>query len=176
MITEEFRRIAEKENGDYKLTEEVYPGELGARIKVSTHQLRIEYKGHEIYIENEFGNTNLGKVHCSFSRRARIPEFEIFTRTQFWKLFNRKADIIEIKCPDQDFTAFAKKHLFDCKLEEIAQKSLFQPQIKGILHENGTNVNLNYHLAFDDKEKALEPIICFFKSLVNRSHNDKKRK
>ena len=165
-MEEIFKLISIEENGEFILDGRKYSVGAGARITVSTYELTIPYKNYSISIRNELGNGNLGKIKAEL-RGFSIPIFEITSRSHFWRLFNRKSNLLKINCENTFFSKILQKILLDTGLEKISQDNLFEPRIYNFNTNGVMNLVCDYHLEFEDKEGVLRPLIQFYKSLID---------
>lgn len=163
-----FKLISVEEDAEFLLDNRKYAGGRGSNVHVSVYELKINYKNHLIFVRNELGNSNLGKIHCEL-KEFSIPIFEITNRSHFWRLFNRKSNILKIACENQVFSSQLQQILLDTKLEKIGQDNLFEPKIYNADDNGIMNLFCDYHLEFEDKEGALRALINFYKSLIDYS-------
>lgn len=166
-MKETFKSISLEENVEFIFDDRKYSTSRGA-IPVSIYELTIPYKNHSIFIRNELGNGNLGKIQTEL-KDFSIPFFEITNRSHFWRLFNRKSNILSIKCERFLFKTTLQQLLLDTELEKIARENLFEPKIYAVNETHLVNLTCEYHLEFEDKEGVLRPLIKFYKALIDYS-------
>lgn len=149
---------------DFKISGRI----LGSKVFASLYELKISYKDHFIFVRNELGQSNMGKI-VAVLKHANFPDFEITTRNHFTKLFSGDKSTFRIKCDNDSLANYIRQRIGMCNLEQIAKDNLFEPKIYTSLHENKTEIITDYHLEFEDKTGALTALVSFYKSLVDYS-------
>ena len=159
-----FREIADEEHVEVIFDEKKYHYPRGYLL-VTIYELNIPYKNHSIFVRNELGNHDLGRIRTEL-KEFSLPSFEISCKSHFWRLFNPQSNILSIKCEDFSFATFIQLTLIQTGLESLARESQFEPKIYNINENGTTSLICDYHLNFNLKELALRSLIKFFKEII----------
>lgn len=168
-MQQEFEKIAAQiGNCEFSYRDFKFSAHISARIPASEYKLKIHYKEHLIFVENEFGQTDMGKfaVDLMFSN---IPVFEITTRSHFVKFFSRDKTTFKINCQNDTLSDYLQRRISMCKLDEIAKTNPFEPHIFTSTTTKSMKVITSYHLKFKDRTEALLALVDFYKSLIDYS-------
>ncbi|MFA7445943.1 MAG: hypothetical protein WCY89_08350 [Flavobacteriaceae bacterium] len=136
-----------------------------SKIAASIYNLHVNYKEHIIYVKNELGHQNLGRVEVQLDKR--LPEFKISNTNHFVNLFLRKKNILKVTCKNHSFKKFLEQKLIELNLEKIAKESLFEPEIYNVFERNAMKIITTYHLQFDNKTAPIQPLVNLYKSLID---------
>lgn len=169
-MQQEFEKIADQiDNCEFSYRDFKFPGRVvGSIIPASTYLLKIYYKDHLIFVENEFGQTDVGKIVVDLMF-SNIPVFEITTRSHFEKFFSRDKTTFKINCQNDALSDYLQRRISIYKLDEIAKTNPFEPHIFTSTTAKSMKVITNYHLKFKDKTEALLALVNFYKSLIDYS-------
>lgn len=140
-------------------------GHIGSFIGISKYQIELEHKNYLIEIDNELGNQNLGSVRMDLQGQ-HIPSFKISTRNHFLNLLTLKKEMLKISTNDSVFKSKIEQAIKHSKLEEIAQKNSFEPEISLKFMNSKPYLETNYSLQFEDKIGGLQAIVDFYKSII----------
>ena len=167
-MDEVFAEIARKENGEFKVTDLKYFGSTGTVVPVSYYSLVMDYKGYCINVSYELGNHNLAKIEMELKQGEIIPDFLITNRSHYYRLFNRKANILKADSVSNSFKKFIEDLLFSSGLEMLARENLFEPKVYISRNKNHVKVlTVEFHLVFGNKKGALTSLIAFYKGIVD---------
>jgi hypothetical protein len=167
-MKEVFEALANRENGKFKVIDEKHGGPGGSKFFVSHYYLEIEYKGHHILVRFELGNHNMAKIEMQLLPGDTIPDFSITSRSQYYRLFYRKANILKVESVNNAYKVYLEDLLVSTNLEMLARKNLFEPTIT-LRRESTSKVLLTeFYLGFGDKENVLYGLIVFYKNIIDR--------
>jgi hypothetical protein len=141
-------------------------GHIGSFIAISKYRIELEHKNYLIEIDNELGNHNLGSVRMDLHGQ-HIPSFKISTRNHFLNLLTRKKEMLKISTNDYVFKSKIEQAIQESKLEEIAQKNSFEPEISLKSMNGQPYLETIYSLQFEDKIGGLQAIVDFYKLMVS---------
>lgn len=163
-----FEAIANQENGWHEVIDAKYDGPGGSKFFVSYYYLDIHYKDHHIHISFELGNHNMAKIEMELHPGDTIPEFSITNRSHYYRLFNRKANILKVESVNNSFKRYLENLLLSTNLEMLGRENLFEPKI-GVSRREGTTKTLTteFHLVFANKKDVLYALIAFYKGVVD---------
>ena len=168
MIKTYFKEIAERENGKFYFKDEnVVIHITGARTPNVIFQIKFKYKGNKIVIKNRTGTNYIGSIICDFTSHLQIVEFKINSRSHLSNLFTRKKSRFIILCENKNFVHFLNTNMAFKKLSEIANKTNFTPEVDCIKKDKSGKITTNYHLEFDDWTQVIEPMIDFYKNIID---------
>lgn len=160
------QKIAQRENGSFEENEIKEASHGGSYTTISYYYLTLDYKEHHIELRNELGNSNTGSVKVSFGKKA-LEKFVITNRSHFWRLFNKKSNILKIKTVDSILSLRLEGLLEKSLLEHYSRENLFEPKIYNIVDGETMVLVTDYHLEFDDKRNITEALINFYKLFVD---------
>ncbi len=167
-----FKEIANKESGKFYFTDEDISIGMGVRSPHVTFQLKIPYKEYIIYISNKTGTQYVGTYVCKLPISLKASEFEIRTKTHLSTLFSiNKKSRFKIVTQDQGLYSFLKNNKSLQSLNTVAKADIFEPIIEGEIIDSSYVVKVTYHLEFDNWTQVLEPLISFYKELINFLEN-----
>lgn len=167
MLRHKIEAIARELECQYDYSEELIKIIGWGDIPISYHRFIVEYRSVEIYLTYEFGNSNMGKVRCSFKPKWTATSFTVTTSSQFRRLFSTNKNPFRIRCNDQTIKDKIIHALAESGLLEFGKATAFEPEISGKIENNIYIVDTLFSLAFDDKEKAILPLINFHKYLID---------
>ncbi len=174
MIKTFFKELAEKEGGKFSYSDEDISIGMGVRSPSVIFQVKFDYKGNEFLIDNRTGTNFVAKIICKVSPELRHVNFSLESRSPLSSLFSRNKSKFKISCTNQNFLHFLNTDKSLNKIGEIAQKTKFHPEIKC----NGENRNVEivskYHLEFEDWTQVIEPLIQFYKNVIDEFENNYK--
>ncbi len=167
-MKEVFEEIALHENGVLKCFDNNYSNFDGSKIFSTVYKLELNYKEHKILIVNELGQQNIGSVELKIELGTKISNFEISSRSHFWKLFNKRSNILKVECNNVSLKSTLEKLIINTGLEKIAKENLFQPNIFTKSNDyKDLAIITEYHLNFPDKKGALISLIQFYKQIID---------
>lgn len=170
-MEEIFKEISEEEKCNFTVTREneyahtLFASFIGLRI--SSLILNIEYKGHNIQVVNKVGDHKMGEIKCELLSSLILSNFDIKYKSHYWRLFNRKSNILTIKSDNQKLNQYLQDKLISSRLENISRKSQFEPTITGFRNDKHYNISTSYSLQFHHKREVLKPLISFYKSIID---------
>ena len=174
MIKTFFKELAKKEGGTFSYSDEDISIGMGVRSPSVIYQIKFDYKGNEIFIDNRTGTNYVGAIICKISPELRHVKFSLESRSPLSLLFSRKKDQFKIYCENQNFYNFLKNDSSLNKIGVIAQKTKFHPEINCDGKPRNIKIVTKYHLEFEDWTQVLEPIIRFYKNVIDKFEtNDK---
>lgn len=164
-----FEQLVASENGRFSVKENKYMGgiEPGSYTFSDTYTAVFEHRGIIIELINELGHQNLGKIRCSLPKQAEKKVFSMETKGQFYQLMHRRElpILINTEFPPL-YNRIEVSNPFH-HLCERAKADRFEPEIKGFNKNDEYIIECVYHLAFNNKELVLIPLIQFFKTLID---------
>lgn len=158
--------IAQREDGIFNERGIKKATGSGTYMPFSYYELTFDYKGYQILLHNELGQTNTGNITVTFSNRS-LEEFTITNRSHFWRLFNKGSNILKIKTVDSTLAIRLEDLLEKSMLEHYSRENLFEPKIYNLMHDNTMRLITEYHLEFDDKKNITEALISFYKLFID---------
>ena len=174
-MEELFKKISKDNNCEYKAVyEPMYTAfvmseftrkVIGKQIK--TLSVNILYRKHLIKVEYNVSIGQSGLIKVDFEDGEHLPEFEIKNRSHYLRLLNKNLDILKVDSKDSHFNDKLIKKLHEVGLEELARNNQFEPIIKAHKIDNKIQAHSTYHLAFEEKKEALEPMIALYKWLID---------
>ncbi|MDH1883781.1 MULTISPECIES: hypothetical protein [Empedobacter] len=141
-------------------------GTIGAKLHLSYYYIDIPYKNCLIYVEQELGNHNLGKIRVTLDKIS-LPIFTITNINHLVNLFLRKKQILKVDCSNESFKHYLQNLLIETNLEKIAKDNLFEPKISSKIEGENLVIETIYHLEFEEKIEALKALIEFYKKLIS---------
>ena len=166
MIKSEFRRIAEKYDAKFKYQDNDISIGMGARSPRVIYKLTLEHSEIGIILLNETGTAYVGSVSSSFKTVKHSLDFSINTNTHFSRVFSRSKLPFKIKSSNLNLNAFLRDNQNLKRLETIANKTKFEPYIRGSYEENLFQLKVDYHLQFSDWQHVIEPLLDFYKDFI----------
>lgn len=157
-----FEKIAAERDGTFKLVKERF------QIK---YQLRMEYLGQHIFLQNNLGLEETGWMICKLEPQSKISSFKIDEKFLLTQMFSRKADYLYIKSKDGDLKHFIKKSETFKILNAQAKADAFQPIIVGKNVDGHFRIETRYHLDFLNRREVVEPLIDFYQSVIAYYHS-----
>ena len=70
------------------------------------------------------------------------------------------------KCKNRILEKTLLDHLKTTGLTELAEKEAFEPIVKGYTKSGSYFLNTKFYLGFNNKENSLEPMVIFFKKML----------
>jgi hypothetical protein len=162
-MEEYFKNLAAQEGWEFKVEKQDYLGLSFSDLPVTTYFFKTMHNGVEIKSQYEFGNYNLAEFEAEIRDNINLNSFEITAKSHFWKLFNPQKSILKVDCVNSFLKNEIQKSLTRFKLEELANKRIFQPHIT---YKN-YNLYTKFHLQFEDKETSLKPMMDFYKRIID---------
>lgn len=174
-----FNKLSIEENGEchitYKQSYSPFVMSPFSKIKnglqIKSLTLNVPYKGQTIQVIYSLSNIQTGIVSCTLEKGLDLPEFHIVARSHYWRLFNKKKNILKVECSAQNFSKILIAKLATLQIEETARNFQFEPTILGKKANNQYELKTSYHLAFPNKKEILRPIIDFYKCLIDNADN-----
>lgn len=160
------KTIAVRENGLFEESEFKTGTGGGSYATISYYNLILDYKEHHIEMRNELGNSNTGYVKVVFENKS-LETFVITNRSHFWRLLNRKSNILTIKSIDSILSLRLQDLLERSLLEHYSRENVFEPKIYNIAEGKKMVLIAEYHLEFDDKRNITEALINFYKLFID---------
>jgi hypothetical protein len=167
MIEEKFEELAEKYEGRYTFHEIEHRGPGLRKFSVEYYQLKLEYMACPIHIKFEFGNFNLAHVTCVLDAKRSFPDFQIERMGHFIQLFKRGKQPWKVHVKDPMLEQKLLHLLTASGLDEVARKTAFEPEISGKREAAEYTLNTRFYLGFDDKEHSAQPLIEFYRGVID---------
>ncbi len=173
MIKTEFKRIAANENGEFFYKDEDIAVGDGTRSPNVEFVIKFDYKEIPITIYNTTGTQYLGKIYCDLPLQTQSADFKLHTRSHLGNLFYRSKSRYIIKCKSNNLNHFLRTNTAIKKLSTISNETNFDPYIAGKNSNRIYKLTCSYYLGFDDWTQVLEPLIEFYKALIDElfQHN-----
>ena len=166
MFEEIFNTLASDKDCTYTRDDFTVAGNWGARAPVSLHRLRIGYEGTEIQMKLDLGNHNLAEVNVEIPVKSVVSSFKLTTKEQLARLFSFNKSPWKVKAEDHQLSQEVCKALDQSGLTKLAKDELFDPTIEGLYKDLSYKIFTRYYLGFNNKEKSVEPVILFYKELI----------
>lgn len=173
-MTALFQELAQKENGAYRIRYETNysPKWYGVGMyengkRISSIILIIAHRGRIIKLKYALADHNFATIQCYLD--SGLPELEIKSSSHYSRIFNKKKNILKVHCSNTKFKAYIEESLIQLGIEQIARNNLFEPCVVGKNITGEYSLITTYHLAFEEKQKELEPIINFYKRIIDFS-------
>ncbi|WP_298902963.1 hypothetical protein [uncultured Psychroserpens sp.] len=167
MLNTIFKNIAQEENADLEIVEDVVSYSDGSRSPHLIYKMYIPYKGCTIHFVNKTGTEFYGIVVSNFPKKMENLEFEISVRSHFISLFTTKIDRIRLDTKSALVSSFFKQSSAFKTLSQISESTVFEPSIIGANNEDIFNVTTKYSLQFSDWTKSIKPIIQLQKQFID---------
>ena len=90
MNRELFKKLAEKENGEFYFQNKNIAIGGGVRSPNVRYKVTFKYKGNWFTIINRIGTANVGPIKCELSKTLQPIRFEVNTISHLKNLFLRK--------------------------------------------------------------------------------------
>jgi hypothetical protein len=166
MIKEAFENIASVVDGTYEYSEFRHVSLTSRDIPISFHRLSVIHENIPIDLIFEFGGHSMAKITSSVTVNEKTPSFTVTTRSQIRRLFSKDKHPFTVKSEDQNLKSTIYQFLSVSKYKEIAQKTTFEPQIRGEMEDGIYTIKTSFYLGFDDKEKAIIPSLDLHKNFI----------
>ena len=166
MFEKIFNDLSKKSNAVYTNESYKVDGDLGSKLPITIHYLDYPYQDTIIYLRYELGDYNLAEINIALDQ-YQGPDFEIRARDQMTRLLSFNKKVWTIKCKNPKLERYLEISLNDTGLTKIARESTFEPEIKGEYKGSIYTLYTCYSLAFQNKEQSIEPIIKFYKMLID---------
>ncbi|CAM1346412.1 hypothetical protein [Tenacibaculum crassostreae] len=138
----------------------------GHREPFETYKIKLSYKNCDIIMTNTTGVQASGNITCHLSNNAKLIEFEIDSISHFMNLFLRKNSRFKVKCKNKNFNFYLKNKALK-ELSELSKKTAFDPYIFSKKQGDKNLIITEYHLAFENSPYAIEPLLKFYKSVID---------
>ena len=133
----------------------------------TVHTFHLSHQGVPIEIEYQFGKGDLAHFTCSFFSRTPLFSFTTCKKSHFWKLFHPRQSILQVRSPNVGFGRQIHDLLGKNGLLGLAEEHLFAPDMQGQASGQSYQLNTRFHLAFNRKEQSLEPMVSFYKDMID---------
>jgi len=168
MIKDFFIKLESKENGKYIFkAETLYTGK-GTRGEEDTHFLTLKYKGCQIKVIYKLGVSNVGLITCDSIEakdQLAIKPFEIYSISHLFNLFLRKNNRLAVRSKDLKLKRSILNSKEFIELCKISKALNFSPIIYN--KAESEKIVAEYFLEFKDNILVIEPIIAFYKCLID---------
>ncbi|WP_299626256.1 hypothetical protein [uncultured Tenacibaculum sp.] len=165
MFIEEFERLKKKFDGKLNTEEITYTLDNGGKDFSTKLYLEIPYKDKKICIWNRT-NPGVGRINVNFETQKESLEFHMHTRNHFVSLFLR-GNRFKFSKTTPNISSFFRNSKSFRELKRIADKTAFEPTIFGKHKDNKYSLTIEYSLLFENKTKALEPIVLFCREFID---------
>lgn len=167
LMKEEFSVLSILENGTFKTSNFVHSLTFGARGFQSTYHLSFKYRGEKITINNLLGSQSYGEVIVELSDTKDNMNFSIETKSSFISLFSLKKGRFNIQSKNNELKSFLNTNSQLKTLHAIIEDTQFEPNFYGEKTKNGYLLKTEYHLQFPERSEVLQPLIDFYKALID---------
>jgi len=167
MIKQYFKELAAQEQGKFYYYDEDVDIGGGSRNPYVIFLIKFYYRDHEIIVDNRTGTSFEGCITCNLASYAQPIDFEITSISHIANLFLRKKSRFKINCSNKNLGHFLKTNDSLKELSIIAQKEDFSPYIRCEERDGKYSIITNYHLEFGNWTQVLEPLIAFYKDIVD---------
>ena len=162
-----FDDISKQNDCVYSHVDSKVPGQLGAFVHITKHDLKINHNDCIIEMNYDFGNSNTANFKINLQPYKIIPDFKLTTIDHFMKLILFKKQNWIIKCDDSTLNNAIQKLLHEHKLIDWIKKTAFEPEIKGIMIEKKYTIDTFFSLNYEGKTKSIKTILEFHKGLID---------
>lgn len=166
MNNELFKKLAEKENGEFYFQNKEIAIGGGVRSPNISYKVTFKYKGNGFTVINQTGTSNVGTIKCELSKTLQPIGFEVNTISHLKNVFLRKKSRFKIHTDNRNLMSFLSKNNAFKLLGDIANKENFSPIIKCEL-DNSWIISSKYHLEFTNWVQVVVPIIALYKNLID---------
>lgn len=167
MIISEFKRIADKENGEFYFSDGNISLTGGVHSPDVEFIIKFVYQGCEVVIINKTGYNYYGNVISKFKATKTSLGFDLYTKSHFARLFSRKKEQFKIESIDENLNHLLNKSPALKELAKIAKNTVFEPMIIGTYVNDYYELRTEYHLQFSNWTQVLEPLIAFYKEFID---------
>jgi hypothetical protein len=167
MIQENFEEIAIQLNGEYKYSEKRSVSAVSRNFPTSYHSLIVEYNSVSINLLYEFGTDHLAKIKSIIRTDKNLPDFSLTTKSHIKRLFSRDKGPFKIETSEPEFESILLDFLESSKYNELANKTTFEPEMKGLKSGAEYIVTTTFYLGFNDKELSIIPSINLHKMIID---------
>jgi hypothetical protein len=168
MIRKKFKEIASHINCEYVFSQEYFKSIGGSNIPVDSHNLTVNHNSAVIKLTYEFGNTSIGEITSIIETMKELPNITVVTKSQIKRLFSKNKSPFVVKTDDSGFKTFFIDALESCNYNQIAKKTVFEPEIKGFMKGDEYIIRTKFYLGFDDKEMSILPSINLHKKVIDK--------
>lgn len=168
MIQKKFKEIASQINCEYVFSQEHLQSIGGSNIPIDSHNLTVEHNSVVIKLTYEFGNTSLGEITSNIETTKELPNITVVTKSQIKRLFSKNKSPFVVKTDDSGFKTFFMNSLESSNYNQIAKKTVFEPEIKGSMKGDEYILTTKFYLGFDDKEMSILPSINLHKMVIDK--------
>ncbi|WP_290701839.1 hypothetical protein [Lacinutrix sp.] len=161
-----FKELTKKENGKFDFHDKDIGLGGGVRSPNVIYKVEFKYKENEFTIINRTGTAYVGNINCKLSKTIQPIEFELNTISHLKNLFLRKKSRFKIITDNKNLDSFLRKNNALKLLIKIANKENFSPLIR-CKKDELWSISSEYHLEFDNWTQVIEPIIEFYKNLID---------
>ena len=171
---EAFQKIADREGGKFYHDENTYLTGGGTALPDLNFVVKFEYKNIQFVIHNQTGANFVGNVYCKLPKQSKSHYFHVTPRSNFMSLFSKDRDKrFSIKSKNANLAYFIKNNASFKSLEEVARQDRFEPYISAKNEAGKFKIQTKYNLDIDDWTQVLDPIIQFYKDLINEFKKDR---
>lgn len=163
-----FSQIANKENGKLLIIDEPVKQYNGAHYYKYCFELSIPYQDTTIKIDNSLSPNPFGIYRAELNLKNQCFKFELDTKSQFRTYLSLNKTRIKLKCKNGNLKDFLKSDKSIKRIEEIIETTQFEPLITGRYENDKYIITSEYHMLMTDKTMVIEPMIEFFKSIIDK--------
>lgn len=167
MFQEEFTKLCNLHHCEYTHDSYQVDGEIGSFIHISDHYLKIIHNNITIDITYNLGNSNVAEYNIDICPLLSIPNFKLSTVENIIRLFLNKKSPWKIKCSNPSLLSLIKNELKKSDLTKLANKTAFEPVIKGKMINSTYNINTKFYIGYKYKIESISTILDFHKNLID---------
>lgn len=162
-----FTEISTVENGELNISEKIHTAGMGRRAFQTIYHLVLNYKGEQFTIKNLIGAQSYGEITMELNDVNEGVDFNIETKSPFLSLFSFNKERLNITCKNEQLKMFLNTNRSIKKLLEIIEETQFEPSITGKAVDGKYILKTVYHLQFPERTVVIEPLIGFYKSIID---------
>lgn len=157
-IAKLFQGIANRENGIFKIVKERF---------LTKYIISFHYNEVDIIVQYNLGLQEVGMVSCQFNCEIDDLEFKVDERRYIARLMSKYSEILYLKSNNDKFQSLMEQSRVFHNLNRLAKEDSFQPFVVGKETEGQIHIRTEYHLDFINRRQVVEPLIEFYKYLID---------
>ncbi len=166
-----FENIAKREKGKliYKKTKPktAYALQISMVSFEEYYKLIIPYNSQKIIIIHQINPSLTGSFKVNINLQKSNINFDIESNNHFIQLFRPNSDSVKVKCNNKDFKSFIKGNEHFKTLVKLINETEFTPLIYTTYKSKELTIISEYHTSFENNTTMIEPLIKFYKSLID---------
>lgn len=166
-LKDTFIQIAKDLDGKLSINDNAIVFDDGSHSPDIRFNLNITYKENLIRVSNITGTVFSGRIEADIAAIPKEFNFEIETVNNFELLFPWNNERLKISTKNKSLERFLKQNKPLYELKKIAEDTLFEPYIFGKFDNGSYVLTTEYSLQFKNWFCAVEPLVHFYKSVID---------